>query len=280
MTAAVRGCHLLHDRPPFLFVDPYALRLTSPAWRAVLQVPPLQWLIVRKLLAPFRTVHGEMLARARFSEDALQRAVERGVSQYVIIGAGLDSFALRRRDLGGLRVFELDQPATQAVKRRRLGRLGEALPDNLTFVPVDFENETVAEALARSPFDRNRPAFFSWLGVTYYLSPEAVFRTLRAIAGVACPASEIVLDYCVPVETLPPGQRGPLRRLLGFVARSGEPWRSFFAPDALAEAMRQLGYEVMANLRPAEQERLYFRGREDDLRGPEWPCFMHLRLPA
>ena len=279
VTGAVRGSHLLHDQPPFVFTDPYALRLTSAGWRAVVRVPALHWLVVQKLLARFRTVHGEMLARARFCEDALQQAVERGIRQYVIIGAGLDSFALRRRDLAGqLTVFELDHPASQAAKRARLGRLGEGIPGNLVFVPVDLERETVDEALTRSRFDRDAPAFFGWLGVTYYLSREAVSGTLRAIAGTAAVGSEVALDYSIPAEMLPPEERDRLQHVLAYVARRGEPWLSFFEPDDFARGVQALGYEVIANVPPEEQERLYFLGRHDDLSGPKWPRFAHLRL--
>lgn len=280
VTAAVRGGHLLYDSQPVLFNDPYALRLTSPGWRTVARAPVLRWLVVSKLMSRLRTVHGEMLARARFGEDMLEQAVGRGVRQYVIVGAGLDSFALRRRDLADqLTVFELDHPASQSAKRERLARLGEEAPCNVVFVPVDFEQETVAAALARSPFDPAVPAFFSWLGVTYYLSPSAVLATLRAIAEVTAPGSEVVLDYCVPADALPPEEQDDLRHVLAFVAKRGEPWRSFFEPSAFVKDMHGLGYEVVADMPPEEQDRLYFRDRSDDLRGPKWSRFAHLRLP-
>ena len=245
----------------------------------VARVTALHWLVVRKLLVQLRNVHGEMLARARFCEDALQQAVEHGIHQYVIVGAGLDSFALRRRDLAGqLTVFELDHPASQAEKRARLERLSEEIPGNLVFVPVDLERETVGEALIRSRFNCEAPAFFGWLGVTYYLSREAVFGTLRAIANTAALGSEVVLDYSVPAEMLAPEDRERLRHLLTFVARQGEPWRSFLKPDDFARNAQALGYEVVADVSPEEQKRLYFLGRNDDLSSPKWPRFAHLRL--
>ena len=241
--------------------------------------PALHWLVVRKLMARLRSVQGEMLARARFCEDTLERAVERGTRQYVIVGAGLDSFALRRRDLASqLTVFELDYPAGQAAKRVRLRRLGEEIPVNLVFVPVDLERETVGEALARSPFDHDAPAFFGWLGVTYYLSRAAVLATLRAIADTATVGSEVVLDYSVPVETLPPEERERLQHVLDYVARRGEPWKSSFTPSEFAREVQALGYEEVATISPEEQERRYFLGRDDDLSGPKWPRFAHLRL--
>ena len=245
----------------------------------VARVPALHWLVVRKLMARFRTVHGEMLARARFCEDALERAVEYGIHQYVIIGAGLDSFALRRQDLAAqLTVFEFDHPASQAEKRARLARLGETMPGNLVFVPVDLERETMGQALTRSRFDREAPAFFGWLGVTYYLSREAVSATLRGIADTAALGSEVVLDYSVPAETLSLEERECLQHVLAFAARRGEPWKSFFTPGEFAREAQALGYEEVATISPEEQERLYFLGRDDDLSGPKWPRFAHLRL--
>jgi len=281
ITAAVRGAHLLDDWPPFIFSDPYALSLTSAGWRVVAESRLLRWLTVRKLLRQFRTVHGEMLSRARFCEDALERALERGVRQYVILGAGMDSFAFRRRDLAGrVTVFELDHPSSQVVKRARIRRLGEDVPANLVLVPADFEQETAGEVLARTRFDPDAPAFFSCLGTTYYLSRKAVFRTLRAIAETAAEGNEVVLDYCIPIESLPPGKRDNIEQLLAFVARRGEPWVTFFEPDSFLHDMQALGYDVVADLPPEEQERRYFLNRDDDLRGPCWSRFVHLSLTS
>ncbi len=278
-TAAVRALHLLDSRPPFVFSDPYALHLTSAWWRTVVRVPSLRWLIVETLLRPLRPVHGEMLARARFGEDALDRAVKRGTQQYVILGAGLDSFALRRRDLADrVTVFELDHPTAQTVKKDRLQRLGENIPSNLEFVPVDFERQTVDEALSRTRFDSNRPAFFSWFGVTYYLSRAAVFMTLRTIASAAATGSEVVLDYCVPPDMLPPEEQEEFRFLQRFVKRRREPWLSSFDPPTFVSDVEALGYDVLADLSPEEQKCAYFLDRRDDLRGPGWSRFAHLKL--
>lgn len=278
-TAAVRALHLLDAQPPFVFNDPYALRLTSAWWRTVVRIPTLRWLIIEKLLGPLRPVHGEMLARARFGEDALDRAVRDGIRQYVILGAGLDSFALRRRDFADrVTVFELDHPAAQKMKKIRLRRLGEEMPSNVEFVPIDFERQTVDEALRRTRFDYAREAFFSWFGVTYYLSSAAVFTTLRTIANMAAAGSEVVLDYSVPPNMLPPEEQEEFRFLQRFVTRRREPWLSSFEPRIFVSDVEALGYTVLADLSPQEQKRAYFLDRRDGLRGPGWSRFVHLRL--
>lgn len=278
IAAAVRAAHLSYDRP-VVFADPLALQLTSPGWRAVVRRPWLHRLIVRGLLADFRGIHAEMLGRARFAEEALERAVEAGVSQYVIVGAGLDSFALRRRDLAQrLRVFELDQLGSQAVKRTRLAALGAGALSHVEFVAADFERESVAEALARSGFDPRAPAFFSWLGGTYYLGRGAIDMTLRVIARFAAPGSELVADYALPPEAQPPGELRAFRRAQAAVARRGEPWQAFFEPAEFAALARDCGFQVLANVGPDEQLDRYFADRDDDLRPAGWGYFAHLRV--
>jgi methyltransferase (TIGR00027 family) len=137
-----------------------------------------------------------VLGRARYNEDKLSAAISKGISQYVIVGAGLDTFALRRPDLRNrLRVFELDHPVTQALKRDRLVQAALALPPNLHFCPTDFERESVASSLSRSPYDPIVPTFFSWLGVTFYLTRDAINATLKSIRTVAATGSEIVMEY-------------------------------------------------------------------------------------
>ena len=188
--AFYRAQHHLHDDPKLLD-DPYAHRLLTDAEMAAFAdrrmrdglergVPPgdPESVLARTLhaLTPAATV----LARARYTEDRLAAAVERGVDQYVLVGAGLDTFALRRSDLHGIRVFELDHPESQAAKRERLAAAGLAEPSNLHFGPVNFERESVADALARLPFRPDRPAVFAWLGVTMYLTRTAIERA-RAI---------------------------------------------------------------------------------------------------
>jgi methyltransferase (TIGR00027 family) len=203
-TAAVRARHLLYEEP-VIFEDPFAVQLTSRAWRTICKSRILDWIICRKILGTLAPIQAQILARSRYAEEQLEKAMAIGIDQYVLLGAGLDSFALRRRDLATtLRVYELDHPASQQTKIYRLGQLRIGLPENLEFVSADFEEESVADALARSTYIRRRPAFFSWLGTVHYLTRDAVFGTLGSIASLAAPGSEIVFDYRIPKTLVDP----------------------------------------------------------------------------
>lgn len=266
VAAAVRAAHLCHE-PPAVFADPYALALTSPGWRTIARSRVLSHLVLRVLLRPTRPVGAQILMRARYCEEELERALERGVAQYVIVGAGLDSFALRRADLAGrLRVFELDHPATQAAKLARLDRIGATPAVPVEYVAVNFERSTVADALQRSAFDRDTPAYFSWLGTTHYLSADAVFATLRSIGGFAAPGSRIVFDYTVRPGALSDEDRREYEATSRFVARRGEPFRSSFEPAPFLAAVAALGLRLVEDLDAGEQRRRYFAGRSDGLR--------------
>ena len=182
-----------------------------------------------------------MAARSRFAEDCLGAAVARGVRQVVILGAGLDTFALRNpySDLG-LRVFEVDHPATQAWKQRRLVETGLAIPASLTFAAIDFESDDLGRGLRDAGFKPDRPAFFIWLGVVPYLGRAAIAATLRYIASV--PKSEVVFDYSEPLENYPPEWRATIVELGAFTAAIGEPWLSHFDPDEIAQELRGYGF--------------------------------------
>jgi len=218
---------------------------------------------------------GLVLSRARYTEDRLAALMQRtGVSQYVLVGAGLDTFALRRPELRErLQVFELDHPATQTDKRRRLREAGLALPPNLHFGAADLEREPVATVLLRLPYDPTRPALFAWLGVTMYLTRAAVLETLRSIRSVAAHGSEIVFDYfdaaSLVAESQPPG----LRMALELTRSQGEPIIFGFEPARLAADLESVGYEVVEDLGPAQQNERYFEVRADGLRVPG---FLHV----
>lgn len=276
--AAVRAGHLLYD-DPVIFADPFAIRLTSVVWRLIGSSRILHWLVARKLLAALLPVRGEILGRSRYAEDQLEKAVAAGVDQYVMIGAGLDSFALRRRDLlTTVNVYELDHPASQASKRDRLRRLGVDLPSNLEFISVDFERETVAQALAKSSYSQKRPAFFSWLGVVSYLERKSVFDTLRSIVGCSFPGSGLVLDYGISIELLGPADRSTVQKLRNFTARRGERLISQFDPGTFPQEVCALGFELIENLSPTDQAARYFTGRTDDLRPLASAYFVHFRV--
>jgi methyltransferase (TIGR00027 family) len=264
--ALMRALHLVVDDDPKIFADPLAAAFLSPAQATALKTTPqiFQTPEMRSLRAVF-------VVRQRYAEDELAKAMARGVSQYVILGAGLDSFAYRRADLRQtLRVYEVDHPAMQQWKRQRLTELDIALPDNLTFIPIDFEVQTLVEGIAASPFKPHEPAFFSWLGVTQYLTTEAVLSTLQYVASSAAPGSEIVFQIILSPSTLSAEDRAVVTVASQLAAQRGEPWLSFFEPTTLESQLRAMGFTEVLHFTPAEATVLYFQGRTDGLRLPNY----------
>ncbi len=207
-----------------------------------------------------------VLTRARFTEERLAEAMREGISQYVIIGAGLDTFALRRADLmDRLRVIEIDHPATQAFKRARIGEAGLELPPNLHFAPADLERESLADVLSRTPYDPSRPAFFSWLGVTMYLTEEAIRGTLRSLRSASVPGSQLVFDYLDRAVFAPENQSPTRSRLFDIVRRVGEPMIFGFDPAALGQELAGEGFRLLEDLGPEAQKDLYYGNRTDGL---------------
>ena len=186
--------------------------------------------------------------------------------QYVVLGAGFDTFAYRNpHPESSLRVFEVDHPATQGWKRKMLAAAGIAVPGSLRFAPVDFERETLDEGLARAGFDPAVPSFFSWLGVAMYLTDDAFTATLGKL-GAAAPGSGLVLDYAVPRAHLGWLQRLAHDRLSRRVAAAGEPFRTFFTPGELRARLQRAGFRDVEDLGPDELNARYFQGRRDGLR--------------
>ena len=185
--------------------------------------------------------------RSRFAEDSLGVAVERGVRQAVVLGAGLDTLSLRNPHANkGLRVFEVDHPGTQRWKRERIAVAGLSVPDTASFVAVDFETEKLGDRLHLAGYRLDAPGFFIWLGVVPYLTRDAIFDTLGFIAGV--PGSEVVFDYSEPRESRPPAAQAAFDRRAARVAHIGEPWISFFAPAELASSLADLGFDELEDL--------------------------------
>lgn len=196
-------------------------------------------------------------ARARYAEESLAAAVAAGTRQFVVLGAGLDTFALRNPyEAVGLRVFEVDHPDTQAWKRRRLAEAGLAVPSSLTFAPVDFERQGPGAGLVAAGFDPGRPAFVSWLGVVPYLTAEAVFGTLGYLAGLPA-GTAVVFDYADPPAALAPQRRAARERRAERVSAVGEPWLSYFRPGELAARLRAMGLDEIEDLDPAAIARRY-----------------------
>jgi methyltransferase (TIGR00027 family) len=210
-----------------------------------------------------RAFRAFMAARSRYAEDELACAVAQGVRQYVVLGAGLDTFAYRNPH-AGLRVFEVDHPATQAWKREQLEAAGIAIPAALTFVPVDFERQTLAEGLGQAGFDLSAAAFFSWLGVTPYLTREACMSTLSFVAKMPA-GSGVVFDFAVDPALLNAGQRQALDALSQRVARYGEPFQLFFDPGKLQDELKGMGFRSTEFLQGKELNARYFKDRDDGL---------------
>jgi len=257
--ALMRAAHRLLDRP-VVFDDPLAARLLDGAARAWLDQRPAS------LDSPvLRALRACIAARQRYAEDRLRDAVGRGVDQYVVLGAGFDTFAYRSPLVArGLRVFEVDHPDTQAAKRARLREAGIDVPAGARFVPVDFSAETFVEALRGNGFAIGRPAFVSWLGVTMYLERDAVAGTLAAAAGLA-PGTELVVEYLAAGESLDPRRRAARAALAARAAAAGEPWRTAFAAGELAALADGFGLAVHEDIGAVETGARYFRGRADGL---------------
>ena len=261
MVAMRRAAHQLFDHPKVLD-DPIALPILGEAAETRLRG---EWRFSNRV---GRGVRASMAARSRYAEDQLGAAVARGTRQYVVLGAGLDTFAYRNAyEQQGLRVFEVDYPATQMWKQHRLSAGGIAIPASLTFVPVDFERQTLPEALRSAGFDSGQAAFFSWLGVTMYLARETVLSTLRFIASCG-PGGGVAFDYMVPRESLPWIRRFVFDAMARRVGRAGEPFRTFFDPGELTAELARIGFHAIENIGGAEINARYFSGRSDRLRVP------------
>lgn len=264
LSAVGRALHL--DGPgPHVFRDDLALPLAGEAGAAVADRLRAE-LSDTQLLSLSRWTS----LRARFVEDAVEQAIAAGMRQYVILGAGLDSFAYRRHELvTRVRLFEVDRPDSQEWKRNRLDALQVEIPQSLVFVPVDFERETLDGSLRRAGFDETQPTFFSWIGVTMYLGLDAVELTLRAIASFAR-GTRIVLTYDVPASALSGMQREVRDAVARVVSQLGEPFLTAFEPSEIESLLLRLGFRDIAHYSPADLVAQYLDG-EDELRigGPQ-----------
>ena len=254
-----RAWHQLYD-DPVVFRDPLALRVLSD--ECAVQVRGGDERETGSLFA--RGLRGFLAARSRFAEEELARAYAKGARQYVVLGAGLDTFACRN-PYPDLQVFEVDFPETQAWKRGRLGHAGLAIPTTLHFAPLDFERHSLADGLGEAGFRRTEPAFFSWLGVVPYLTRAAAFGTLQFIAGLPR-GSGVVFDYTIPREMMSERERDAFDELAARVARAGEPFRCFFSPAQLAVDLRALGFTEMEDLGVAELRARWFPGQGHEQR--------------
>jgi methyltransferase (TIGR00027 family) len=259
-TALWRALHLDVDSPPHVFEDDVGLKLVAPddGWRS------------RPDMSPFtRPFRASVLARARFVEDLVAEQAARGVGQYVILGAGLDTFAQRRPEIASrLLVFEIDQPAPQDWKRQRLIELGLGIPSFLRLVPVDFEAvEAWWERLTKSGFDSERPAVVASTGVSMYLTRDAIVATLCRIAELA-PGSILAMSFLLPIELMDPEVRPGFERAMEGARANGTPFISFFTPKEMQTLAREAGFGNTQHVSAATLSQRYFADRTDGLRPP------------
>jgi len=261
--AAHRAYHLMRARPAIL-EDTAAGWLLGPPLSVILRVAPLRWLFWRPLLAKVRPISVFVVVRSRYAEDALELSIRDGCRQYVILGAGLDSWALRH-DHAEVTVFELDQPATQQYKAARIQAQLGALPSHLALVPIDFEREAVADVLSGYPFDQESRAFVSWLGTICYLTKEAIEATFTSLARVCAPGSRVVFDYFQPKSTMSPSELKLFGELDEGGTRRGEPMQTLLESEQMAGIVRSAGFRVVEDLSAAEIRRRYLSQRSDGL---------------
>jgi methyltransferase (TIGR00027 family) len=256
-----RALHAEADARPLVFEDRIGLQLLAPGdgWRSRGDMDP-------QFTRPFRA---SIVARARFIEDLVVEQAGRGLTQYVILGAGLDSFVQRRREIASrLTVFEVDQPGPQAWKRQRLVELGFGVPDGLRFVPVDFEaGQNWRDGLAIAGFDDSKPAIVVSTGVSMYLSQEANAATLRQIAELA-PGSTLAMTFLLPLQMADPEVRPGLEMAEKGARASGTPFLSFFTPQQILALAHQAGFREARHVSAADLAQRYFVGRTDGLRPP------------
>jgi methyltransferase (TIGR00027 family) len=252
LAATHRAAHQLleHGR---IFADPLALSILGADPQAIVQDAAAH--TSRRIMRLFIAV------RTRFAEDALARAVERGVCQLVLLGAGLDTYAYRSAFRDRLRIFEVDHPSTQAWKRQRLEDAAIPIPHWLTFAPIDFETQTLSDGLTTAGFDSSQQTFFTWLGVVPYLTEEAIFSTLRFIASLP-KGAHVVFDYSDPPDTLLPATRALHDKRAAQVEALGEAWLTYFDPQTLHAKLSYLKFVEIEDLGPREIRSRYFPSRK------------------
>lgn len=260
-----RAAHALHADLPILD-DTWAVWLLDPASQVLVRDPayaakPIEWDDFDA--APLFALN---VGSLRYAEDEVERCARDGVDQYVILGAGFDTFALRRGDLcDRLRVYEVDHPDVQALKRERIAVAGATPAAMPTFVPVDFESTSLTDGLGATAFDPKRRSVVSWMNTIHYLSESATEATLRELAALMAPASRIVLNYA-PNVPLTDEQLAYLQTLLSKVSESGEPMQSRWKPEAFEVILHDVGFAILEHATEQDLQTRYFEGRADGLK--------------
>ena len=276
--AALRANHHQNSSNP-VFSDEYAYAMTNARWRLLLNNS-----MFRKVLnttpvnQSFGKLTAQVVARSRYAEDKLLEAIANGIQQYILVGAGLDSFVLRMAEqYPELKIFEVDHPDTQKIKIHKLKKLG-TIPSNVEFVSIDFEKEKLSDALLRSSYDSKMPAFFSWLGTTHYLKPETTLATLQNIASIAHSNSEVVMDYSIDYKQLQGIERIGSFAIAQFTRFLKEPLIGTFTSEHLHQTVEKMGYVVLEDLSGTEITKRYFHQRADQIRHTQATHLIHLQI--
>lgn len=276
--AALRANHHQNSSNP-VFSDEYAYAMTNARWRLLLNNS-----MFRKVLnampvnQSFGKLTAQVVARSRYAEDRLLEAIANGIQQYILVGAGLDSFVLRMAEqYPELKIFEVDHPDTQKIKIHKLKKLG-TIPSNVAFVSIDFEKEKLSDALLRSSYDTKAPAFFSWLGTTHYLNPETTLATLQNIASIASSNSQLVMDYSIDYKALEGIERIGSFAITQFTRLLNEPLLGTFASEYLHQAVEKMSYIVLEDLSGTEITERYFHQRADQIRHTQATHLIHLQI--
>jgi methyltransferase (TIGR00027 family) len=259
----LRAVHQIVDASPKVLKDPVILPLlgqeTVDRIHENLEKAQQPWAL---------GLRSHVVLRSRFAEDRLEMAVQRGTTQYVLVGAGLETFAYRQPEWAkGLRIFEVDHPASQSYKRDLLGAAKIEVPANVFFASADLETFALRDALLQSGFDPRQPTFFACLGVMVYLSEPAADDIFHFVGSLPH-GSEIVFTFSLPEDELTADEAKHRMKILAAVESMGEPWRTFYDPDILLKKLTAMGFSEMAFLSSEEAEEKYLKGRTDGLRAP------------
>ncbi len=262
--AVLRAVHQLIDDEPRVLDDPIVLQLLRTSILEQIRLNPNRFRTSR-----MRGLRSHIVLRSRYAEDLLAEAVGNGVRQYLMLGAGLDSFPYRQPHWATtLRIFEVDHVASQRSKRERLTLAGIETPSNVEFVSLDFETTSLRERLGNSGFDFGKPAFFSWLGVMMYLRTSTVDVVFRFVASLPR-SSEIIFDFASPTSEVKETSTEPSHSTAALAAAQGEPWLTRFEPNDLVSKLQGLGFSRASFLSATDADARYFRDRRDGLHGPK-----------
>jgi len=262
-TAAARAAYFALNHESMIFKDPYAVYFIGRRWKWIIQNRVILRLMkVNFLFGWARPAIGLILARSRYAEESFEKAFDNDISQYVLLGAGMDSFAMRHPELEkAVKIYEVDYPGTQEWKMKKLSENSFTLPSNVVYIPMDFEKESLAQVLTSSPFQNEHPAFFSWLGTTYYLTKKAVFDTFKAIASCVAKGSEVVFDYAYAGSDGRIPETKTLTKVRKFTKRRSEELITAFSQKELFNELKKIGFKLQEDLDADLQNERYFANR-------------------